>query len=214
MSGLTLESLWSLYRKLSARVMSSVARGVVSRTDDTKKVQRFQAELLADETEEDVEHFQPQGVSFCTQPGAEFIALAVGGSRAHTVALCAQDPAKRPTSGKPGTGGLYKDKKFFVFIDSENITHLGEETAEDFIAMAQKTKDQFDELRTRIDDLTTAHNTLRTDFTTFGAHTHIVATAMGPATAAPVIPPLVPVAPIAPPLGPAKDVKTSKAKAS
>lgn len=204
--------LLRLARRTKQRVEAMVVRGVIAKTDDSKKVQRIQVELLRDEIEDDVEYFQPQGLSFTTEPGAEVVCLTVGADRAHTVAICAQDPSKRPTSTAPGTGGLYTKKNWRVYIDASDVVHIGAKSGAEFIAQAKKTQDQFDKLRTRIDDITTALNQLRTDFTTFGAHTHIVATAMGPATAAPTIPPLVPVPPIAPPLGPATSVAATKGK--
>lgn len=204
-----------IQRQLTAmqrRVQSTATRGVVTLVSDKEKTQRFQVELLADEVEDDVEHFQPAGWSWTTEVGAETVCVAIGGDRAHTIALCANVPGKRPTGAKPGTGGIYKDGKWVTFVDTGSVVHIGAETGEQFIAQAQKTNDGLDEIRQRLDDTVAALNQLRTDFTTFGAHTHIVATAMGPATAAPVIPPLVPVAPIVPPLGKSASVAATKGK--
>jgi phage baseplate assembly protein V len=211
-----LEQLQRQITAMQRRVQSTATRGVVTLVSDKEKTQRFQVELLADETEDDVEHFQPMGWSWATEPGAESVCIAIGGDRAHTIALCANDPSKRPKSAKPGTGGCYKDGKWVMFVDTSSVVHIGAEAGAEFIAQAQKTQDQFDKLRKRIDDLTTAFNSLTQNFTSFVVHTHPVATA-GTAvaqtgTAAPYPSPPPPVGPISPPLGAATTVAATKGK--
>lgn len=207
-----IDRLQSQIDQLKRRLKATATRGVVTLTSDKEKTQRFQMSLMDGDSDEGIEHFQPQGLSFATEPGAEGVCIAIGADQEHLIALCANDPAKRPTAAKPGTGGLYTKKAWRVFIDTSDVVHIGAETGAQFIAQAKKTNDELDETRKRLDDLTTALNTLRTDFTTFGGHTHIVATAMGPATAAPTVPPLVPVAPIQPLLGASKSVAATKGK--
>ena len=50
--------------QLQRRAQSIAARGVTTLVSDKEKTQRVQIELLADETEEDVEHFQPAPISW------------------------------------------------------------------------------------------------------------------------------------------------------
>ena len=205
--------------RIGARVQTVVARGVVKRVDDSKKVQRVQVDILDGETEDDVEHFQPWGFSFTPDPtpSTEAMLLAVGAERSHTVAVCVQDGSKRPKSAAPSTGGIYRNSKWVVFVDASSVVHIGAETGAEFIAQAKKTNTQIDDTRKRLDDLTAAVNTLRMDFTTFAnTHTHLVATAGSPAaqtgTAFPVTAPVPPVAPIQPPLGASKSVAATKGK--
>jgi phage baseplate assembly protein V len=208
-----------LLARQKARWQIIASRGVVTQVDDSKKIQRIQATILDGETEDDIEVWQQYGVSFVPEASAttETVLLAIGADRSHTVAVCVQDGAKRPKGTDPGTGGLYtKVAGWRVYIDVDDVVHIGAKAGAEFIAQAQKTQDQFDKVRQRLDDVTAALNQLRTDFTTFGGHTHLVATAGSPAaqtgTAAPVVPPLVPVAPIQPPIGAATSVAATKGK--
>lgn len=192
-------------KQLEWAINASATRGVVARTDDASKIQRVQVELLADETEDDVEHFQPQGLSFAVEPGAEAVCVAVGGDRAHTIALSACDGSTRPTSAKPGTGGLYTKGKWRFFIDADGVTHVGVETGEQFIARAQDVQDQFDVLRARID-------LIDSNFQTFQAHDHLVATAGSPSAQTGTAAPTTAVTPPNQPLSSATPVASSTSK--
>jgi len=123
-------------RKLNARVNGMVARAVIGRVNDALKTQRLQVTILDGDVEDDVEHMQPYGLSFVPPEGAELLALAVGGARSHTVGICANAPGTRPKSGLPGTGGLYHNLGWKVFIDPLGVVHIGAGTGTNFIALA------------------------------------------------------------------------------
>lgn len=124
-----------LLRKLRVRVDAMVARAVIDRVNDALRTQRLQLSILADEVEDGVEHLQPYGLSFVPPAGAECIALAPGGYRSGTVAICAQLPGDRPTGGKPRTGGLYTKGAWRLFIDDAGIVCLGAETSAEHLVL-------------------------------------------------------------------------------
>lgn len=129
-----------------------IARAVIGRVNDALKTQRLQLSILKDETEDGVEHFQPYGVSFVPPEGAEAIALAIGGARSHTVAICAQHPDKRPKGGEPDTGGLYTGTgDWRVFVDADGVVHVGAQAGAEFIALATKVLTELNDIRTRFD---------------------------------------------------------------
>lgn len=127
-----------LMRSLKQRVDTMITRAVIDLVNDRLKTQRLQLELLEGETVDDVEHMQPYGLSFVPPDGAEALALAVGGMRQHTVAICAQHPDERPKNGKPRTGGLYSKGQWRLFIDVDGRLHLGAELGADYIALSKK----------------------------------------------------------------------------
>lgn len=73
--------------KLAARVRGMISRAVVSLVNDALKMQALQVTMMADQTPDDAEHFQHYGFTSVPLPGAEGIALAVGGSTGHTVVI-------------------------------------------------------------------------------------------------------------------------------
>lgn len=107
------------------RVNLAIARGVIRSLNDAAKAQALQVSLLDDELADDVEHFQPFGLSFVPPTGAEVVALAVGGNRDHLIALGATSRSHRPTGASEGEGGLYTLTGWKVFCDDEGNVFIG-----------------------------------------------------------------------------------------
>ncbi len=87
-----------------------VARGVVIMANATRKMQELQLALLDGETSDQVEHFEPYGFTSRPHPGAEAVALHVGGDRAHCVAVVVADRRFRLQSLQAGEVALFTDE--------------------------------------------------------------------------------------------------------
>ena len=87
-----------------------VARAVVRRVDDGPKMQELQVGLLADELADGVERFQNYGFTAHPLPGAEGLAVFVGGDRAHGVVIAVDDRRFRLASLQPGEVAIYTDE--------------------------------------------------------------------------------------------------------
>lgn len=128
-----------LLRQLRGRVDVMVSRAVIALVNDALKTQRVQLKILAGEvTDDKVEHFQPYGLSFVPPVGSEAVALAVGGSRGHTIAVCAQHPDHRPAGANATEGGLYSRGEWRVFVDEDGVVHIGAKSGASDIARADK----------------------------------------------------------------------------
>jgi phage baseplate assembly protein V len=92
----------------AARLM--VSRAVLALIDDAAKLQRVQIQLMADEERGDVERFQNYGFTSVPFPGAEAVALSVGGSRSHMVVIAVEDRRYRLTSLEEGEVAIYTDE--------------------------------------------------------------------------------------------------------
>lgn len=100
---------------LVQRSRQTVARGVVSRVDDSTKAQELQVRLLKGEVREGVERLQQVGLSVVPEPGAEHVTLFLG-SREHPITIAVDDRRYRPTGQAEGELTLYQPKAGGSFI--------------------------------------------------------------------------------------------------
>lgn len=105
------------------RLRLIVSRGVVSLSDDGRKLQVVQLGLLAGETAA-MERFQQYGFTCRPLDGAEAIALAVGGSRGHLVAIAVDDRRYRMKNLQNGEVALYTDEGDYIHMKRGRIVKV------------------------------------------------------------------------------------------
>lgn len=103
------------------RMQMMVGRAILSAVDDSKTLQSLQIELTADEAQDGVEHFQAYGFAAHPKPGAEAIALAVGGLRSHALVIGVADRRYRMKAMQEGEVAIYDDQGQFVLIGRTGI---------------------------------------------------------------------------------------------
>lgn len=113
-----------LLRPLRRGLASMVARGVVQLVNDAAKMQALQVRILADETLDDVEHWQPYGFTAYPLGGAEALVLAVGGHRAHSVVISCGDRRYRLTGMEGGEVAIYTDEKDKIHLKRGRIIDI------------------------------------------------------------------------------------------
>lgn len=92
---------------MARRISSMVARGQVLAVNSAAKLQSLQLGLLAGETKDRVEHFEPFGFTSKPKPGAEHITLFVDGDRSHGITIVVADRRYRLTTLQDGEAALY-----------------------------------------------------------------------------------------------------------
>lgn len=103
-----------------------VARAVVERVNDAKKMQLVQLGILTDETREDIERVQNYGFTGVPLEGAEAVVVFVGGRRDHGLAIAVDDRRYRVKGLKPGEVAIYTDEGDQITIKrGGNITVKG-----------------------------------------------------------------------------------------
>lgn len=107
-----------------SRAVMTAGRGLVARTDDTKKMQRHQARLLAKETKDDIEHFQPYGFTSVPKGGAETVVLFLGGNRSHAIAIVTDDRRYRLHGLESGEVALYTDEGTSVVLKRGKVVEV------------------------------------------------------------------------------------------
>lgn len=105
----------------SARVRGMISRAVTGKANDATTMQSLQLELFSGQVADDVEHFQPYGLSSVPHAGAEGIALAIGGSTGHTVVINVDDRRFRITGLQDGEVVLYDDMGHKVYLTRNGI---------------------------------------------------------------------------------------------
>ncbi|PTS90232.1 hypothetical protein DBR17_01680 [Sphingomonas sp. HMWF008] len=116
-----MRDLAKLVGPLRDRIQAMVGRVVVSGVDDSTKLQSLQIGLLADETQDGVEHFQPYGFAAHPHADAEGLALAVGGLRGHSIVITVADRRYRMTALAQGEVALHDDQGQHVHLKRDGI---------------------------------------------------------------------------------------------
>lgn len=108
---------------LRRHVLMMVRRCVLASIDDAGGRQLLQARVFAGEVIDGVERFQNYGVTSHPFPGAEGIALALGGNRNHSVIIAVDDRRYRLTGLALGEVALHDDQGQVVHIKRDGL-HL------------------------------------------------------------------------------------------
>ena len=108
-----------LLRPLTTRDANMINRGVVQLANDGAKLQLLQIGVLAGETVDNGEHFQPYGFSSIPLAGAEVVVLFPNGDRSHPLVIAASDRRYRPTAGQPGEVVVYNNTGATITITKD-----------------------------------------------------------------------------------------------
>jgi len=92
------------------RINNLVSRGVLNLVDAASNLQTLQVNLLANETLDDVEHFQPYGFTSHPKEGAEVLLTSLGGQRDHSIVFCVSDRRFRLKDLSQGEVALFTDE--------------------------------------------------------------------------------------------------------
>ena len=140
---------------MSSRISEAVARGIVKLSDVTKRCTSVQLVTYENDVRDDVEHFEPNGVTFRPYPDMETVVLAVAGDAGHLISLGSSGRGRRPTTAiEPGEGGLYYAGEWKVFVAADGTVHLSKKDPSDFVALASKSDERFQQIRAAIEGAT------------------------------------------------------------
>ena len=94
---------------VQGRLRLMIGRAIVSLVDDARKLQELQVDLLDEEQQDAVEHFQDYGFAMHPHPEAEAIVACAGGLRSHSIVIAVADRRYRLKNLKQGEVALYDD---------------------------------------------------------------------------------------------------------
>ena len=111
----------SEWREVAQRLGNMLSRGLVSVVEAGTKMQRLQVRLLAGETKDEIEHFEPYGWTSHPKPGAELVAAFLDGDRSHGVVLVVADRRYRLTGLQAGEVAIHDDQGQKVHLTRDGI---------------------------------------------------------------------------------------------
>jgi phage baseplate assembly protein V len=116
-----MSDLGKMLAPLARRLGNMLARGSVAAANGAGKMRTLQIRMMADETKDNVEHFEPYGFTSEVMPGSEPIAAFFDGDRSHGVVLVVADRRYRLTGMKSGEVALYDDQGQKVYLTRTGI---------------------------------------------------------------------------------------------
>ncbi|MFN4328297.1 MAG: phage baseplate assembly protein V [Limnobacter sp.] len=105
-----IDAFTKLTESMRGKIQLMIGRAILSVVNDAGPVQTVQAQMLADEVQDDVERIQQYGFSSAPLPGAEGVVVFVGGNRDHGLLIACDDRRYRKRGLQPGEVALYTDE--------------------------------------------------------------------------------------------------------
>jgi phage baseplate assembly protein V len=122
---MTERAMQKMLAPLGRRLQNMFARGTVAISKPDSKMQTLQINLLAGETLDQIEHFEPYGFTSRPKAGAEVATLFIDGERSHGIVLVAADRRYRMTGFKDGEVAIHDDKGQSVHFTEDGIVVKG-----------------------------------------------------------------------------------------
>lgn len=101
------------------RLINMVAKCLISDADDSKDVQRVNAEILKNEKRRNIERFQEFGFTSNPTPDTEGVMLSLMGSRSHKVVIATENRSLRLKNLNPGESAIYDKDGNYVWLKND-----------------------------------------------------------------------------------------------
>lgn len=136
------ESMQKAFDRANDMTRNTVARGVLTMSNDAAMMQSAQMILLDGEVVDGAERFQQYGFTAHPLSGAELCAVFVGADRSHPIIVAVDDRRFRVQSLKPGEVCIYTDEGDTITLKRNNEIAIKTKKltidAEDSVAITTK----------------------------------------------------------------------------
>lgn len=119
-----IEALHKLTEDMRGKVRLMIGRAILAAISDTGAIQTAQARLLADETHDDMERIQEYGFTSVPLPGAEGVAVFVGGNRDHGLIIATDDRRYRLKGLQGGEVAIYTDEGDSIILKRGHVIEI------------------------------------------------------------------------------------------
>lgn len=116
-----IDQLQRLIAPLQRRVMLSIGRAVLNAVYDGNPSQLVQASMLSGETRDKMERLAEYGFTSVPHPGAQAVAVFVGGDRGHGIVVATGDSRYRLAAMEGGEVAIYDDQGQVVHLKRDGI---------------------------------------------------------------------------------------------
>lgn len=120
-----MSDLGKLMAPLARRLGNMLARGSVAAANGAGKMRTLQIRMMAGETKDNVEHFEPYGFTSEPLPGAEHISAFFDGDRSHGITLVVADRRFRLRGLDAGEVAIFDDQGQRVHLTRTGIVVKG-----------------------------------------------------------------------------------------
>lgn len=110
-----------MIERILRKIAGLVNRSAITAVDGSKSMRTVQAELLAEDVRERVEHFEPYGFTSEPHIGAEGLMVSLDGDRDHTLAVIIADRRYRLRNLQAGEVALYDDLGRCVMLRRDEV---------------------------------------------------------------------------------------------
>jgi phage baseplate assembly protein V len=118
------EIVHKLTEDLRSKVRLMIGRAILAAVSDTGPIQTAQAQLMADEVQDDVERIQQYGFTSVPLDGAEAVVAFVGGNRDHGLIIAVDDRRYRLKGLQGGEVAIYDDQGQCVILQRNGRIYL------------------------------------------------------------------------------------------
>lgn len=116
-----IELIHKMTEDMRGKVRLMIGRAILAAANDHGAIQTAQAQLLADEVQDDVERIQQYGFTSVPLDGAEAVVAFVGGNRDHGLIIAVDDRRFRLKGLRGGEVALYDDQGQKVHLTRDGI---------------------------------------------------------------------------------------------
>ena len=119
------EALNQWIAPLRQRVVSMIAKAIITNVNDSGQIQLVQINTGNDELIDSVERIQNYGFTSYPLQDSEAIVLFVAGNREHPIVIVADQGNKRPTLVE-GESAMYSSEGLLIKLDKNKIINIGD----------------------------------------------------------------------------------------
>ena len=106
---------------LARRIAMAAARGIVRAVGDGTDLQTLRIGLMEDEAKDGVERVQEYGFTSHPLPGADCVAIFIGGNRDHGAVVATDDRRHRPGGLAAGDVAIYDNRGHQVHLSAGGV---------------------------------------------------------------------------------------------